>query len=154
MTQDEVVEFVERELPGTEVVLASEDGGAPEMAWGDTFFFYDPDGVTDPSKRLPYATIVVNDYPGFDESSNLAREGVYRVNAWVSRETFDLVTPDEGSDIDYSVLDQVIPHPVYAKQSWVCVLNPGGSTEEIVMDLLIEAHARERARYERRRSSG
>lgn len=153
MTQDELVEFVRSELPGTEVVIATEEGGAPQVSWGDTFFFYDPDGVTDPSKRLPYATIVVNDYPGFDESSDLGREGVFRVNARVSRQTFDRVTPDEGSPIDYSALDRIIPHPIYAKQAWVSVLNPGALTGEAVEDLLTEAHARDRARYEKRRAS-
>ena len=147
MTQDELVESVRSELSGTEVVIATGEGDAPQVSWGDTFFFYDPDGV------LPYATIVVNDYPGFDESSDLGREGVFRVNAWVSRQTFDRVTPDEGSPIDYSVLDRIIPHPIYAKQAWVSVLNPGALTGEAVEDLLTEAHARDRARYEKRRAS-
>lgn len=152
MTRDDVVQFVESELAGTEIVVASAEGGAPEAAWGDTFFFYDPDGVTDPSKRLPYATIVVNDYPGFDEASNLGREGVFRVNAWVSRETFQRVTPDEGSKVDYSVLDHVIPHPVYEQQGWVSVLNPGQATDDRVKELLVEAHANARARYDKRPS--
>jgi len=45
MTQDEVVGYVTRELEGTIVVVASEESGAPEVAWGDTFFFYDPDRI-------------------------------------------------------------------------------------------------------------
>jgi hypothetical protein len=152
MTPDDVVQFVEKELPGTEIVVASEGGGAPETAWGDTFFFYDPDGVTDPSKRLPYATIVVNDYAGFDEASDLSREGVFRVNAWVSRDTFERETAAEGSNIDFTVLDEVIPHPVYGKQGWVCVLNPGPATADKVRDLLSEAHSNEQARYDKRRA--
>jgi hypothetical protein len=57
------------------------------VAWGDTFFIYDPDGTSPPERQFPYATVVVNDYPGFDESSDLGRDGVYRVNVWVSRDT-------------------------------------------------------------------
>jgi len=87
MTPDEIVEFVTG-LGGTIVVVASEENGNPEMAWGDTYFFYDPDGVTVPEKRMPFATIVVNDYPGFDEASNLSRPGVFRVNVSVSRDTW------------------------------------------------------------------
>jgi hypothetical protein len=150
MTQDEVIEYVTRELEGTLVVVASEENGAPEVAWGDTFFFYDPDDITLPEKRFPYATIVINDYPGFDEASNLKRIGVYRVNMWVSGETYERQTSaDDVSAIHYTVLDKVIPHPVYGPQSWLSVLNPGLVTEGKVKDLLAEAHDRARNRYEK-----
>src|SRR5919106_567377 len=113
MTQDEVIEYVTRELEGTLVVVASEENGAPEVARGDTFFFYDSDDITRSDKRFPYATIVINDYPGFDEASNLKRSGVYRVNMSVSRDTFERETSaDDVSAIDYTALDKVIPHPV------------------------------------------
>lgn len=151
MTREELIQFVDSELDGTLAFVASEENRAPEVAWGDTFFFYDPDRTTDPEKRLPYATIVTNDYPGFDEASNLSRDGVYRVNVWVSRETFERGASGAGdSDVDYAVLDRVIPHPVYGKQSWLSVLNPGTATQDIVKDLLAEAHARAKARYEKR----
>ena len=155
MTQDDVTEFVTTQLEGTVVVVASEDNGDPELAWGDTFFFYDPDGITVPERRLPYATIVTNDYPGFDEASNLQRPGVFRVNAWVSPRTFDLQTAaDDTSAVDYSALDKVIPHPVYGSQSWVSVLSPGPDTEGTVKELLAEAHDRARTRYEKQRTRG
>jgi hypothetical protein len=147
------MEYVTNELDGTLVVVASEENGAPEMARGDTFFFYDPDHITLPEKRFPYATIVVNDYPGFDEASNLKRPGVYRVNVSVSRNTFEQQTSgDDVSAIDYTVLDKVIPHPVYGSQSWLSVLNPGPVTDGTVKDLLAEAHHRARNRYERQRA--
>ena len=145
MTQDDVIEFVTSALEGTVVVVASEDNGDPEVAWGDTFFFYDPDGVTVPERRL--------DYAGFDEASNLNRTGVYRVNAWVGRDTFDQKTSSEdASAVDYAVLDKVIPHPVYGQQSWVSVLSPGRDTADTVKGLLAEAHERARTRYEKQRT--
>jgi hypothetical protein len=49
-------------------------------------------------------------------------------------------------------LDEVIPHPVYGKQGWVCVLNPGPATADKVRDLLSEAHSNEQARYDKRRA--
>jgi hypothetical protein len=52
MTRDEVIDYVTRELEGTLVVVASEENGAPEVAWGDTFFFYDPDDITVPEKAF------------------------------------------------------------------------------------------------------
>lgn len=92
------------------MVVAAEANGAPEVAWGDVFFLYDPENMMPPERHFPYATIVHNDYPGFDESSRLDQVGVYRVNRWVSRETFIRETADlDPNTTDYSVLDQVFP---------------------------------------------
>ncbi len=38
-----ITRYIATELPGVDVVVASREGGAPEIAWGDTFFIYDPD---------------------------------------------------------------------------------------------------------------
>ena len=35
---------------------------------------------------------------------------------------------------------QIMPHPVYAPQSWVCVLNPSDATFQAVRQLLAEAY--------------
>ncbi len=50
---------------------------------------------------------------------------------------------------DYAALDRVMPHPVYAAQSWVCVLNPSPETFEAIKPLLAEAYARVADRYAR-----
>ena len=155
MTREEIVEHAASVLDGTVVVVASEENGAPQVAWGDTFLIYDPDRIIPPDKQFPYATVVVNDYPGFDEASNLARDGVYRVNVWVSRDTFDSETTGiDPSEVDYTVFDQLMPHPVYWQQWWLSVLNPGPATEEKVKALLAEAHDRARTRYEKQRARG
>jgi hypothetical protein len=57
MTQDEIIAFVTG-LPGVVVVTASEATGAPEVAWGDSFFICDPDGDSPTDRRMPFATIV------------------------------------------------------------------------------------------------
>lgn len=33
-----------------------------------------------------------------------------------------------------------MPHPIYASQSWVCIVNPGEASWNGVQDLLAEAH--------------
>jgi hypothetical protein len=155
VTPEQLVDHAESELTGTLVVVASKETGAPEVAWGDAFFVYDPEGSIPPEKQFPYATVVVNDYPGFDEFSNLAREGAFRVNIWVGKDTFDAETPDEDpATIDYAVSDRIIPHPVYGAQSWLSVVNPGPATADKVKVLLAEAHVRAIARYEKQRSRG
>jgi hypothetical protein len=153
MTEAEIIESVAG-LPGVVVLTAGEENGAPESAWGDTFFFHDPDGDTPADRRMPFATIVVSDYPGFDESSRLNRPGVFRLNIAVGRDGFrELIghSPAEHdlSVLDFSVLDEVLPHPAYAVQGWISILNPGEKTAGQAETLLRQAHARAAARRRR-----
>jgi Family of unknown function (DUF6194) len=88
-----------------------------------------------------FATIVTTDE--HDDASNLSRPGIFRLNiGTLSRETFARLVG--GADPqDFTVLDQVLPHPVYAKPRWVSILNPSErSFEEIVKPLLAETHDR------------
>lgn len=151
MTADDIIGFV-RGLPGVEVVAAAEGSGAPEVAWGDTFFFYDPQGDLPAEGRLPFATIVTKDYPGFDTESDLAREGVFRVNVAVGRARFEelLGYPPSAhgeQHPDYRAADLLLPHPLYASQSWVSVVSPATRTSEKVRELLIHAHNRAAAQH-------
>src|SRR5690242_7867839 len=87
MTPEQVITLVTA-MPGAVAFTPGEADGVPELAWGDTFFFYDPDDEPE-QRRFPFATIVTKDYPGFDESSNLDRSGVYRVNVHVGRTRYE-----------------------------------------------------------------
>jgi hypothetical protein len=79
VTQDEIIQFAAA-LPGVAVETASQASGAPEVAWGDSFIYYDQPGQdTPPDRRFPFATIVIKDYPGWDEFSDLSRDGVFRL---------------------------------------------------------------------------
>jgi len=147
MTDDEVIELV-TSLPGVDVVTASAENGAPEVAWGDTFFFYDPERGIPADRRFPFATIVIQDYDGFDTASQLNRPGVFRVNVAAGRagftELFGYPPAEQAGhqdSYDYAVLDQFIPHPTYAKQGWVSILNPTGANAERLRTLLTDAHA-------------
>ena len=153
MTEEDIIRFVSG-LPGVDMMTASEGDGAPEAAWGDTFFFYDPTGDEPADRRFPFATIVVSNYEGFDESSDLNRPGVFRLNIAVGRRRFeDLLGyrpsahPEHAASHDYAALDSLIPHPVYASQSWVSILNPGEASADRVRNLLTQAHARAAARH-------
>jgi hypothetical protein len=156
MTEEAVIRFVSN-LPGVTTVTAGEANGAPEVAWGDTFFFYAPEPATPSDQKFPFATIVTKDYEGFDTASNLNRPGVFRVNIAVGRTTYQEVCghppaahAEHHADYDYSALDQLVPHPVYAVQGWVCIVNPGDATSEQMRSLLTEAHARAAQRSRRR----
>jgi hypothetical protein len=153
VTEDEIIELV-RSMPGAVAVTASESNGAPEPAWGDTFFFYDPDGDTPENRRFPFATIVTKDYGGFDMASRLDRPGVFRLNISVGRDTFEELAgyppaahSERQAGVNYAPLDRLLPHPIYASQSWVCVLNPGAAAGAQARTLLSHAHARARGRH-------
>lgn len=155
MTEDEIITFAAG-LPGVDVMTGSEANGAPEVAWGDSFFFYDPDGDTPADRRFPFATIVTKDYAGFDEASNLNRENFFRLNVSVGRREFtELIGyppaehADHAADFDYAVADVVIPHPAYARQAWVSILNPGERTSDQARVLITEARDRAAARAAR-----
>lgn len=81
MTEQEIIQFAAN-LPGVDILAAGEATDVPEIAWGDSFFYYDPDRDMPADKRFPFATIVTKDYPGFDEASNVDREGVFRLNVF------------------------------------------------------------------------
>jgi hypothetical protein len=156
MTETEIIAFLSS-LDGVVVMTASEESGAPEVAWGDSFFYYDPEG-SEANRRLPFATVVVSDYPGFDTESRLDRDGIFRLNIAVGRGAYERLLvhspaahEEHHSEYDYAELDVLLPHPVYAGQGWVSIVNPGPRTAELAQRLLVEAYDLARARWRRRR---
>ncbi|MFJ8750449.1 DUF6194 family protein [Streptomyces sp. NPDC102441] len=151
MTIDEITDFVEG-LDGVLAVTPAPGDGSPEISWGDTFFYYSPDGVV-PKAAQPFVTIVTKDYPG-DDRSRLDRPDTFRVNIAVSKETFSdragHAPREPAGDDDPGVTDTVIAHPVYGSVAWLAVVNPGPRTDAAVRGLLGEAHHLARARHERR----
>jgi uncharacterized protein DUF6194 len=104
--------------------------------FGYTFFFYGADHM------LPFATLAVADYD-YDRFSNLDRPGVFRLNIGVSKQTFTTLFGAGKVDVsgyDFTVLDTIMPHPEYAPQSFICVLNPSAETFEKLRPLLAEAY--------------
>ncbi len=67
LTLEEIRADVES-LDGVLTLHPAPGDGTPEVAWGDLFFYYAPDGVV-PSAQ-PFATVVTKDYPG-EPSSGL-----------------------------------------------------------------------------------
>jgi hypothetical protein len=95
----------------------------------------------DAEKHWPnFATLVTSDE--YDAASDLNRAGIYRLNIGVSKATFEKVV-GSNTNPDYTALDQLMPHPVYAMQHWVSILNPSEATfDNVVKPLLDEAHER------------
>ncbi len=155
MDQDAIIQYVTQTFAGIEVLRPTDGPGA-----GDTFIYYDPEHTQDFQHLWPFATIVAKDYGDFDNASQLDRPDVFRLNIGVGRETFRALfgaapgeQSDQSSSYDYAALDRLMPHPVYAPQSFVCVLNPSVETFEAVKPLLADAYSRVAARQARRQAA-
>lgn len=135
VTPERIVEHITRTFSDVDVVTIPD--------W--TFFSCDPE------RHWPtFATLGTADHSD-DRSSDLARPGVFRLNVGVGRASFDAIAAAQP-DPDFTALDVLMPHPVYAAQRWVCVLCPSEETfVRVVQPLLDEAHA---IVSRRRRASG
>jgi hypothetical protein len=129
-------------------------------AWGYTFFYYNPsDSLPD---EFYFASLMSKD-DDYDSFSNLNRPGVFRLNIGIGKATYrshfgappsrlggsesgdesdkgdndsrDTVTPP-----DFTLLDQLLPHPIYGRQYWVSILSPSEASFEQLKPLLKEAY--------------
>lgn len=130
----------EMDFDTVSAALAAYPGTHLITAYGDVFAAYDPEGriQREPSKHwMPWATIVISDVN--DAASDLDRAGVFRLNIGLTRSRFAELTEQTPAP-DFTAVDVLMPHPVYADYGWVCVLNPE-RTWPTVETLLDEAHA-------------
>ena len=119
----------------TQHIIGLLRGGHFEVADDNTFFFHGSDD------KFPFATIVTKDND-FDKASNLNRPDVFRLNIGVGKETFRSLFGEEApAQVDFTALDQVMPHPVYAKMYWISVLNPSAKTFATLKPLIAQARA-------------
>ena len=52
--------------------------------------------------------------------------------------------------VEPGTVDTLTAHPVYGHLGWLAVVDPGPRTDAVTRELLAEAHAKAKARYERR----
>lgn len=110
---------------------------------GNMFFFCGAE------RMFPFATLMTNDVN--DQFSDLTRSGVFRLNIGVGKETFQALFGDAAREYDFTALDTIMPHPVYGRQRWVCVLNPSDATfAATVRPLLAEAYGRDVRKHTKR----
>ncbi|GAC70888.1 DUF6194 family protein [Gordonia soli] len=147
----ELMETV-RSFDGVLELAPDEGSGFPEIAWGDHFFYYAPDGQIPAGQ--PYATVVTKDYPD-EPSSGLDRPDRWRVNIHVggarSAELLGGEPGDLAATTDFTRSDVVHPHPVYHRQGWIAVVCPGPATSDTVVALLRDAHRAAERRASKRR---
>lgn len=155
MTEEEIISFVTT-LGGVLTMTPAPGDGSPEISWGDTFFYYSRDGET-PAGPQPFATIVTKDYPDEERPAGLNRPDAFRVNIAAGKQAFidwlGHAPTEPAGEVDPSVTDTVMAHPVYGSLSWLAVVNPGPRTDTATRDLLRTAHHLARSRAQRRGDS-
>lgn len=137
MTPDEILRYCLNSFPDTVLV----------ESWGERGIFYNPGLVR---KRGVYVLTVKEKDGANDKASALGRNGVWRVNLGLRKETYRSLfgpqpkRPLKGGVVetghDFTAPDQIMPHPVYGWMSWVCVLHPSDETFETLKPLIREAY--------------
>lgn len=133
------------------------EGISPKKSWGETSFFYNP------GQKLPngiYFCTIKEKNGANDQSSNLDRDEVYRLSIGITPKTYANLfgdkpaRPAKGQIVatghDFSTLNQLMPHPVYAWMSWVQILSPDEEMFEKIFPLITEAYEKASAKFEKR----
>ena len=128
-------------------ILTRYDGLRVIDAWGEKSFFYNPDNLL---KRGIYFCTLKDKDGDNDKASQLNRNGVYRLNFGISKQSFlnlfDSIPkrPAKGSCIKgeylFTELDKLTPHPVYGWMSWVSILSPSNESWDKIEELLSESY--------------
>lgn len=123
------------------ILMEYQDARAVESD-GDMFLMHGADD------KFPFATIITKDNE-FDAASDLNRDGVFRLNMGIDRDSFTALFGDRHfkgiggylkSDIDFQALNVIFPHPMYGAMYWISVLNPDEAMFEVLKPYLSVAY--------------
>ena len=147
MTAEAVIQRITREFEDL----------VPKATWGETSLFYNPGDAL--KNGVYFATIKEHDGEN-DKASHLDREGVFRLSFGLTPASYEQrfgprpPRPDKGGVVptghDFTALNELMPHPVYAWMGWVQVLSPTDQTMRDLTLLLTKAHEKARAGFTRR----
>jgi len=152
VTEDQLIHFIAG-LPGVRRCHGPVRPTAPpELAWGDSFFFYDPEGDEPEDQRLPFATIVTQDYDGFDMASKpqpprdlpseLGGSAGFAFGQLVGYPPAPTCRRTRGTSTtaSWTAFSHI---PCTPAQAWVSILKPERQDERIGRaSLIVEAHRR------------
>lgn len=139
-------------------ILTTElDGVVPKSSWGETSLFYNPGNLL--PNGVYFCTIKENDGDN-DKSSNLNRDSVFRVSIGVGSVNYEKhfgvrpKRPEKGNIVNtghnFTELDKLMPHPIYAWMSWVQILSPSKSSFDSILPLVKDAHASAVAKFNKK----
>jgi Family of unknown function (DUF6194) len=147
VTPEEIIQYICSNL--SDVV--------PKASWGETSLFYNPGRVL--PNGVYFCTIKQHNGEN-DQASNLDREEVFRVTIGLHPQTYvrlfgqKPVRPSKGGIVvtghDFTRLNELMPHPIYAWMSWVQILSPSRDKFEEVFSLIEEAHQEAVKKFEKK----
>jgi len=132
------------------------DGLAPRASWGETSLFYNPKRAL--ANGAYFCTVKEHDGAN-DKASRLDRAGVFRLALGLTVQGYEQLfgprpsRPPKGSAVvtghDFTRLDVVMPHPVYAWMGWVQVLNPSEESFALMQPMFTESYDRAVRKFEK-----
>jgi hypothetical protein len=147
VTPEEIIQCICNRLSGV----------VPKASWGETSLFYNPGSVL--PNGIYFCTIKQHNGEN-DKASNLDREDVFRVAIGLTPKTYVRLfgrkptRPDKGGIVamehDFTELNELMPHPIYAWMSWVQILSPSQDKFEEVFPLIEEAHQEAVKKFEKK----
>ncbi len=133
------------------------EGVKPKNSWGETSLFYNPGNRL--SNGVYFCTIKEKDGDN-DKSQNLSRNGVFRLSIGIPKKTYSKIfgkkpkRPAKGGIVetgqDLITTNILMPHPIYAWMSWVCILSPSQDKFEEIYPLIIEAYNNAIGKFEKK----
>lgn len=148
MEPDTVLQYCLTDLKGTVQV----------NSWGEKGIFYNPDNSF---KRGIYVLTVKEKDGDNDKSSHLYRDGIFRVNIGLRKNTFIKLfgelpkRPPKGGIVemncDFTETGKLLPHPVYAWMGWVCMLNPSEDKFEELKPLILESYEYAKEKFSKKK---
>lgn len=140
-----------------DAILKMYDGIKPKASWGETSMFYNPNLAL--PNGIYFCTIKTQDGLN-DKSSQLDRDDIYRLSIGINKASYNKLfgdkpdRPVKGGIVDtghdFTLTDQLMPHPIYAWMSWVQIINPSESSFTELLPLLSEAHASAMLKFNRK----
>jgi hypothetical protein len=122
--------------------------------YGEKSFFYNPEKLL--IKGIYFATLKEKDGPN-DKASDLNREGVFRLNLGISKQSYEKLfgtkpkRPPKGGIVDtghdFTQLNFLTPHPIYAWLHWVAILNPDDDSMSQIKELMDETYQNVQKKY-------
>lgn len=143
----------------TSIIVNRLPGVVPKESWGETSLFYNPGNVL--PNGVYFCTLKRHNGEN-DQASDLDRQGVFRVSIGLNPKTYTRLfgpkpaRPAKGGVIvtdlvyDFTQLNELMPHPIYAWMGWAQILCPTHEKLESIFPLIEEAHWRAVSKFEKK----
>jgi hypothetical protein len=138
--------------------LQNFEGTVLNTNWGEQAIFYNPNNTL---KKGVYVVTIKEKDGANDYASKVNRDGVFRINISIRKDTFQTIfgtipkRPTAGNIVDmnydFTQLNTIMPHPIYAWMGWICILNPTSETFETLKPLLQEAYDFAKEKFNKRK---